>query len=76
MSFPREISSRSRKELRFQKFLQNFSAEFLATSEVGLRKHLVEFNDHNLIRQDGNLINLTIDRDLLITFLESKVEND
>ncbi|CAK5083920.1 unnamed protein product [Meloidogyne enterolobii] len=51
--------------------------EFATTSETVLRQQLIEFRDHSIIQfnKDEHIL-LTVDRNLLVNFLEQKMKQN
>ncbi|KAI1727856.1 origin recognition complex subunit 2 domain-containing protein [Ditylenchus destructor] len=62
--------------LTLSEFCSILKGDFVTESEAALRIQLVEFVDHNIVEMKDGCIKLKMDRNLLVSFLESKEEND
>nr|CAD2175931.1 unnamed protein product [Meloidogyne enterolobii] len=63
--------------LNIPKFCRILKEEFATTSETVLRQQLIEFRDHSIIQfnKDEHIL-LTVDRNLLVNFLEQKMKQN
>ncbi|KAL7072459.1 hypothetical protein ACQ4LE_008292 [Meloidogyne hapla] len=63
--------------LNIPKFCRILKEEFATTSETVLRQQLIEFRDHSIIQfnKDEHIL-LTVERNLLVNFLEQKLKQN